>query len=169
MESKESFRKRFKAVRNRLSTSRRLEAKESAAQIACSDGLVLSFASLPNEIDTSKLNQRLLSEGRLALPAIENDHLVCRRVENLAHLKKGRFGISESICEIVPPEKISFALIPGLVFDHAGMRIGHGFGFYDRLLPHLSKKVGLCFKEQLIEGPLPHDPWDVYVERVVAL
>lgn len=170
MESKETLRRCYKNLCDTLSEKRRREAKRAAAKIECTNaGPVLSFASLPHEIDTSKLNCRLLLEGQLVLPAVANNQIICRRVDDLGDLTRGRFGILEPVGAPVDPGEIAFAFIPGLVFDALGGRIGHGFGFYDRLLPNLKRKVGLCFKEQLRQDRIPSDPWDVPVDSVIAL
>lgn len=170
IESKETIRGRYKGVRAHLSEERRNEAKRAAAEIDCgSAGPVLSFASLSMEIDTSALNDRLFAQGRLVLPVVVDGHLICRRVDDLSDLKRGTFGILEPTGASAPPEEIAFALIPGLAFDIFGGRIGHGFGYYDRLLPRLKGKVGLCFKEQLSKERLPTDPWDIPVDDIIAL
>lgn len=170
MESKETLRMRYKNVRECISDERRRAARAAAAALDCGEEkYVLSFASLPYEIDTEQLNRRLLEQQRLALPAFVNKQLLFRKVESLESLEVGAFGILEPTGEIISPDKISFALIPGLIFDRSGGRIGYGFGHYDRLLTDLKYKVGLCFKEQLFEGSLPSDPWDIPVDRVIAL
>lgn len=43
--------------------------------------------------------------------------------------------------EVVPDETIGAVLVPGLVFDRSGTRLGHGKGYYDRLLGRLPSGV----------------------------
>ena len=66
--------------------------------------------------------------------------------------------------------EITFAVIPGVAFDHTGNRLGRGKGYYDRLLPHLSKafKVGICFPYQLIET-IPTEPFDIPMDSVITI
>ena len=63
-------------------------------------------------------------------------------------------------------------LVPGLLFDVDGYRLGRGGGHYDRFLARIRALprvavVGLCFDEQLVES-LPRDAWDERVDAVVT-
>jgi 5-formyltetrahydrofolate cyclo-ligase len=66
---------------------------------------------------------------------------------------------------------VSFALIPGVAFDERARRLGHGCGFYDRLLAgSLSEGTPLvsgAFGVQ-IAGEVPVDPHDASVDLVVT-
>ena len=63
------------------------------------------------------------------------------------------------------------AVVPGVAFDPAGVRLGRGEGFYDRALAHVRERpafvVGVAFEVQLVAG-LPRDPWDQLVDLVVT-
>ncbi len=58
-------------------------------------------------------------------------------------------------------------LVPLVLADRAGTRIGHGKGHYDRALAHLREggrpvtTVGIAWDMQISADPLPPDPWDV--------
>jgi len=63
-------------------------------------------------------------------------------------------------------------LVPGVGFDHAGMRLGRGRGFYDRALAVLRRAgeicaVGLSFESQIVPQ-LPGEPWDQRMDYVVS-
>ena len=58
-------------------------------------------------------------------------------------------------------------LVPGIVFDHEGYRIGFGKGIYDRLLKGVSGlTVGIGYSWQVIKK-IPRDPWDVRLSQLV--
>jgi len=64
------------------------------------------------------------------------------------------------------------AIVPGVGFDHCGMRLGRGRGFYDRALTQLRQAgnvhaVGLAFECQIV-ADLPSDAWDQRVDVVVS-
>lgn len=60
-------------------------------------------------------------------------------------------------------------LIPGVVFDRKGHRVGYGKGFYDRTLAGFrGVKVGVGFSQQLIEENLPAEPHDVQMDFIVT-
>jgi 5-formyltetrahydrofolate cyclo-ligase len=63
-----------------------------------------------------------------------------------------------------------FVLVPGLAFSNDGHRLGHGGGFYDRLLTGRAKdavKMGVCFQFQLREL-IPHEQHDALVDLVIS-
>ena len=58
-------------------------------------------------------------------------------------------------------------LVPGLAFTGDGVRLGHGGGYYDRLLERCRcTTVGVCFAEQIVDV-LPVQSHDVKVGRVL--
>ena len=65
-------------------------------------------------------------------------------------------------------------LVPIVLADRHGTRIGHGKGHYDRALAHLRSSshrvttIGLCWPDQLVDGPLPVDPWDMRLDAIAT-
>lgn len=64
-------------------------------------------------------------------------------------------------------------LVPLVLADRRGTRIGHGKGHYDRALTHLREAgpvfaLGVGWEEQVVDGPLPADPWDVPLDAVAT-
>ncbi|NBX67367.1 MAG: 5-formyltetrahydrofolate cyclo-ligase [Proteobacteria bacterium] len=62
-------------------------------------------------------------------------------------------------------------LIPGLVFDSRGMRVGSGKGVYDRFLSTVgraAKKWGVAFSPQVISDPIDCEPQDVLIEALIT-
>jgi len=61
-------------------------------------------------------------------------------------------------------------IIPGIVWDAQGHRIGFGGGYFDHLLARLNPgalKIGLAFDFQIVER-LPHDPWDIPADVIIT-
>jgi len=56
-------------------------------------------------------------------------------------------------------------LIPLVAVDRAGTRLGQGKGHYDRVLgglrQHGALLIGVGWPVQLLDSPIPVDPWDV--------
>lgn len=68
----------------------------------------------------------------------------------------------------VPKEKIDLLIVPGIVFDHKGFRIGFGGGYYDRFLVDFpNKTVSLLSTVQLVET-LPIETHDIPVEYLIT-
>lgn len=91
-------------------------------------------------------------------------------LEAETQLVTGPFGISQPDPELpgVDPAKIPILLIPGVVFDGRGHRIGWGKGFYDRLLKgYLGKRIALAYDFQVLER-IPFDFADEAVDLIVT-
>jgi 5-formyltetrahydrofolate cyclo-ligase len=76
-----------------------------------------------------------------------------------------------------PPEAEALApdvvLVPLVLADRSGTRIGHGKGHYDRALAHLRAgnpvfTIGLGWDEQIVDGPIPADPWDMKLDAIAT-
>lgn len=104
-----------------------------------------------NEIDTTEIIALIKSKGgSVVVPKANfqtmemkhyrlNDHLL---------LETNKFGIPEpKNGELVPNNLINAVIIPLLIFDCFGHRVGYGKGFYDQFLAECNPsvlKIGLC-------------------------
>lgn len=165
---KKLVREELRKARASLAPKRRAEAALSALNLFLPYHFVLSFASLPEEIDLSKLNASLAQQGRLLLPRIENGQLQAYHVDCLESLEKNAFGILEpNLTTCKAAEHIDVVLVPALGFDLQKHRIGYGKGFYDRFLalhPDIPS-IGVGFKEQLTQT-LPIENHDIALSDV---
>ncbi|MGZ3775289.1 MAG: 5-formyltetrahydrofolate cyclo-ligase [Pseudobdellovibrionaceae bacterium] len=60
-------------------------------------------------------------------------------------------------------------LIPGLVFNKNGNRLGKGKGFYDKTLnSYRGIKVGVCFDFQVSQQPIPVEAHDVIMDFLIT-
>ena len=65
-------------------------------------------------------------------------------------------------------------LVPLVLADRGGTRIGHGKGHYDRALSHLRDggrpvfTIGLGWDDQVVDGPIPRDPWDMKLDAIAT-
>ena len=66
-------------------------------------------------------------------------------------------------------KNIGIVLVPGIVFDMEGHRIGYGLGYYDKFLKKVPKavKIGLAFDFQIV-GNIPKETHDVLVDFIVT-
>ena len=171
MSCKAEIRKVFLDTRHNLSSVRREEAKSKALKTLLGKlkgfSHVLSFASLPEEIDLWPLNQELATRKRLLLPRlVTSTEILPFAVSSFDHLlPHPTWSILEpdpALCSGFPLEKISAVLVPGIAFDSHFSRIGYGKGHYDRFLANLSCPFfGVGFKEQLTETPIENEVHDI--------
>jgi 5-formyltetrahydrofolate cyclo-ligase len=65
-------------------------------------------------------------------------------------------------------------LVPLVMADRAGTRIGHGKGHYDRALAHLREgglpvfTIGLAWETQISDDLLQADPWDQPLDAIAT-
>jgi len=118
---------------------------------------VMLYAATAEEVQTQQLIEDALASGkRVALPFVEGEHLRVGWIINRNELEPGSFGILEpkkvgrKILTEQEIEQIEIVIIPGVVFDECGDRIGFGKGYYDKLLKQCKGvKIGLAFAEQM--------------------
>ena len=133
---------------------------------------VLLYYSMKGEVDTHDLVDRLWQQGKtVLLPRVVSDtdmELVAYTGRD--HLRAaGAFHILEPVGPPVTDyQAIDIAIIPGVAFTADGKRLGHGRGYYDRLLAAMPQvyRLGLCFPFQLLPD-LPTSAFDMTMDEVV--
>jgi 5-formyltetrahydrofolate cyclo-ligase len=114
------------------------------------------YSAINNEVMTELVASRVIARGKtLAYPRINNDDLEFVVVKSLSDLHPGRFGVLEPRgLDLVPVKNLDLVVVPGVVFDRTGHRLGYGRGFYDRALKGCRDgcvKAGFAFDFQVIE------------------
>ncbi len=135
---------------------------------------VLFYAAKGNEARTEMLIRKALGEGKLVLLPITNTAAKELEISEIkdydSDLKKGAFGIMEPKGKTDADEKlIDAVIVPGVAFDREGHRLGHGHGYYDKLLHKMTKaaKIGLAYDFQVIEK-LPRESHDHPMDVIVT-
>lgn len=132
---------------------------------------IMCFQTIRNEVDLGLFMQEQLQKGKkILLPRVEEDCIVAVEWQGDAECRISSFGISEPIGEAYPAEEIDVVLVPGLVFDARGYRLGYGKGYYDRFLPQLRSnafKCGVAYEFQIVDNVFPHEG-DVPVHWIVT-
>ena len=93
------------------------------------------------------------------LPFINSEKLFFSKINSLNDLVIGKFNILEPKDRFKTKEELDLIIVPGLVFDKKGNRIGHGKGYYDSFLkkhPNATK-IGLAFEDQINKKILVED------------
>lgn len=138
--------------------------------------IVLFYVPIHEEFDTLGLIEEALEEGkRVAVPYLNNktSKMQWYEIDSVTQIRKGPRGIAAPLAGKEPLGTRDFlgsvCLVPGLVFDGEGYRVGYGAGYYDEFLMfYPGHKVGLVRSVQVSSNPLPHDEHDVAVDVVVT-
>ncbi|MFP6684595.1 MAG: 5-formyltetrahydrofolate cyclo-ligase [Polyangiaceae bacterium] len=150
---------------------RRLLARPEIAQ-AQTVALFWPIARL-REVDLRGVDAVLRQRGcQIAYPFIEAPGLpmVFRRLDEVGSLVPSRRGFEQPEASAPLIDRIDVIVVPGLLFDAAGFRVGYGGGYYDGALPRYrppAVAIGVCYEMQLCEV-LPRSDHDVAVDTVIT-
>jgi len=139
---------------------------------------VMFYVDFGDEVRTRCLLEAALDEGkRVVVPYCAGDVLKPFRLVSMDELALGTYGILEPKAELrqnvdrrVRLPEVELAMVPGVAFDRKGGRLGHGKGYYDRLLASAgpdTELVALAFECQVFPE-IPMLPHDVYMDKVVT-
>ncbi|QGJ71890.1 5-formyltetrahydrofolate cyclo-ligase [Planctomycetales bacterium 10988] len=158
-------------VQDRSLKSHTIQQKVLARPEVTSAKTILLYLSIRSEVTTDLLRDTWLAdEGmQLVVPICRGPILTLFALNSMEELSRGSFGIPEpapSLASLperqVNPEALDVMIMPGLVFDPQGNRIGYGKGHFDRLLEQARPdvfKIGLAFEDQIVPHlePESHD------------
>ena len=88
---------------------------------------LLIYVSQDNEVDTIEIIEQALTDDKIvAVPKVYGDHMHFHRIHGMSDLKVGAYGILEPVgCDMLHPTE-GILIVPGIVFDKNGHRIGYG-------------------------------------------
>ena len=139
---------------------------------------VLFYVHVRTEVQTLiAMNEAAAAGKQIAVPYCVDDDLRLFHWQQDDDLSPASFGILEPRFELrkeaarqVRLSQLDLVVVPGLVFDSEGNRLGYGRGYYDRLLAEIPKavpKIGLAFDCQMV-ATVPHEPHDQPVDWVLT-
>ena len=136
---------------------------------------ILFYVSYDNEVYTHEMIKESLEiKKQVVVPKTDRNSrtILCSSLTKWDDLVAGAYDILEPRQEClkeVLPESIDLIIIPGIAFDCQGNRIGHGMGYYDRLLTKKfnAHRLGLAFEFQIVEKISP-EKHDVKINKIVT-
>lgn len=136
---------------------------------------VLTYVSVSSEVSTRMFIESALRDGKtVAVPRCLPGHcLEFVAITSLDQLIAAPFGLFEPPKELpaLTEEQMdaSICIVPALLVDTKGYRLGYGAGFYDRFLStYPGKKICLAYQQSLSRTTLPHTAFDVAVDLVIT-
>ncbi len=137
---------------------------------------ILMYSPVRDEIDINAIAYQALKDGKkVAYPKCVSgtNKMDFYYVSSLDELQKGAFGILEPSGD--ESKKVDRAnasntvcLIPAIVFDRSGYRLGYGKGYYDRYLNSYNGVIlGIIYK-RLITDRLPKGRFDIRANALIT-
>ncbi|MFQ5674065.1 MAG: 5-formyltetrahydrofolate cyclo-ligase [Nitrospinales bacterium] len=160
-----------------LENSRKIAGNLYSLKAFAESQNILFYLSLEKEVQTDAMIARSFELGKkVYVPSVDNESYGLRITELPGldiEFETGTYGIREpgkQYRHFVSAARIDFVVVPGLVFDRQGGRVGFGGGYYDRLLKKLSPRAvtaGVAFDFQVVES-IPLAPHDVKVRKIIT-
>jgi len=140
---------------------------------------VLYYVDARSEVRTRFDLPNALASGKKVVVPWCNDvgELELFFLEGMEELELGMYRILEPAGHLrrKPEKQVSAAdcdlvMVPGVAFDERGGRMGHGKGYYDKLLQNARPDcplVALAFECQLVPE-VPMGGYDIYMDKVIT-
>ena len=133
--------------------------------------IVAAYHPMRDEISPMRILERLGAGQVAALPwFLDRDARMMFRKAPASEV--GPWGVLQPTAgaEAVSPDVL---LVPLVLADRFGTRIGQGKGHYDRAIAHLREAmpvftIGIAWESQIAEERLPFDPWDMPLDAVAT-
>lgn len=188
-ENMDALQQRKKAIREQAHARRNQQPdKDELSRAICATFMalpeyaaaktVMFYVDARSEVRTRhSLPDALKSGKRIVVPWCLNNELELFHLEDMNELAIGMYKILEPKPELreLPAKKVTakeldVVMVPGVAFDRSGARMGHGFGYYDKLLQSArpdAPLVALAFECQFFPE-IPTGPHDICMDKIIT-
>ena len=139
---------------------------------------VLFYVDIRAEVRTQHFLPTALADGKqVVVPYCHAGRLELFRLESMSELATGSYQILEPRPDLrsqsqrrIGIDQVDLVVVPGVAFDRDGARLGHGQGYYDKLLAgarEQTPRVALAFECQIFPT-LPTAPHDVPMHVILT-
>ena len=136
---------------------------------------VLTYVSVSSEVSTRMFIESALRDGKTVavprcLPGHRLEFVVITSLDQLVAASFNLLEPSKDLSALTEDQmNDSICIVPALLVDTKGYRLGYGAGFYDRFLStYPGKKICLAYQQNLSRETLPHTAFDVAVDMVIT-
>ena len=169
---------RRNAQANKDELSRQIVAKFMALPEYAAATTVMFYVDVRSEVRTrNDLASALTTGKRIVVPYCVDGELELFHLEDMNELQIGMYKILEPKAELrsVPAKRVEVGeleliMVPGVAFDRRGGRMGHGNGYYDKLLEHApldTPLVALAFECQMFPE-VPVAEHDIFMDKIIT-
>jgi len=127
------------------------------------------YYPIGSEILTQDIIQELLSNGQeVFLPKVVGKKMEFRKIADFSSLEKGSFDIMEPKDDCKINNNLDVILVPTVGISPTGVRLGYGYGFYDRFLAeHKTTTISLTLEKQIVKN-IPKLEHDILIDWIVT-
>jgi 5-formyltetrahydrofolate cyclo-ligase len=188
--STETMQERKKNIREQAHANRNAqESKDDWSREICAKfvalpayeraRVVMYYIDVRSEVRTRHdLPQALKQDKKIVVPwCNDQGELELFHLESMDELAIGMYKILEPKAELrllpakqIEVRELDLVMVPGVAFDRTGARMGHGKGYYDKLLQHArldAPLVALAFECQLFPE-IPTAAHDIFMDQIVT-
>jgi len=181
--NKKELRKKYYELRNQMTEqevsekSHKIMERLVKSQWYGNAGVIMTYVGFNKEVDTKEFIRYALKNGKkivVPITDMRSGTLLLSEIKDFdTELEVGTYGILEPKKEyvsIVEDETVDLVIVPGLVFDLRGYRIGYGGGFYDKLLERFKHQyiaIGVAFDFQVVNC-IPAESYDKSVAHIIT-
>jgi 5-formyltetrahydrofolate cyclo-ligase len=190
MTNPENMQERKKIIRDQAHVNRNAqENKDELSREICAKFMalpqhalaqtVMYYIDVRSEVRTRHALPTALAQGKkIVVPwCNEKGELELFHLESMDELAVGMYKILEPKPELrllsakqVAATDLDLIMVPGVAFDRTGARMGHGKGYYDKLLQHArpdAPLVALAFDCQLFPE-IPTAEHDIFMDMIIT-
>ena len=175
-ELKNHLRHQYRKKRDALTQ----EYRREVSQVICGhiqrwkvfqeSSVIFTYMAMNGEVDLLSLLSKYLHK-QWVIPRIQPHSRMILHPYHPQKLIRHKFGMLEPDPELpqISPDNVDLVLVPGLIFDKHGWRLGYGGGFYDTFLANCPNLItlGITYQDFLLTD-VPHLTHDIPVGVLVT-
>lgn len=177
---KHQIRKQIRAILNKMSIEDYQERSLAIIERLVNEPYIkdrktiaVTISRFP-EVDTVKMIEELWKLGKtVVVPKChpKTKEMSFYAIEQFSQLETVYMDLQEPIIEdteLITKDHIETIIVPGIVFNKKGYRIGYGGGYYDRyLIDFEGDLIALAFDEQVVNH-VPVETHDIPVHIIIT-
>ena len=102
------------------------------------------------------------------LPKVFEDKILVCPFKKGDELNVSEFNIKEPCTAAVSADILDLVIVPALIADKRGYRLGYGGGFYDRFLAEYNARTILPIPSRLLIDKLPNCEYDIPIDVIIT-
>ena len=128
-----------------------------------------AYYPIGSELLTQDIIQEALSSGKeVYLPKVIGKEMEFRKITDFSSLEIGNYDIMEPRKECPTESNLEVILVPAIGISPQGIRLGYGYGYYDRFLSkNKTVTISLILEKQIVKK-IPKDDHDVLIDWIVT-